>query len=550
MGWKDAPLADGWQGAPVVDEPVAEPVTDFSGNLRIGPIDTGIPLPQAVNKGLAQFGSGMADWILGAQQIAHGATAQDATEKRKLDAKLNDSFTGKALNVAGQIAPSLAIPFGYAGAAGRAAPIVEGMVAGAAQGAFQPVAEGESRAANTAIGTVAGGAVPGVIQGARALATPRNGDLAARAINQYGIPLGVADVTDSKIVKAARSVLNDLPVTGAMGAADKEAVQRGFNRAVGDTFGANADSLTPAVVDAARGRMGAEFDRIWGSNTMPYDAPLFQEIQRLRQSAAMLPGTVNAHHGGGDAARLWGWLNDVESKMVPDAQGNLYMPGDVANRMQSGLRKQAESASGFLKDDLNTLRQAMISAFNRNVSPADAAALSANRNAYKAFKTVEPILNKAEAGVAGRVAGDVPAALLPGAVVQSYGNRVAQSPFADLSQIAGRYLVDRTPQTGGSARALIQNTGVGALTLGGGLGAGMATGTALPVAAGFGAGIGLQSALGSTRLANSLLTPQVQRGLLSAPQLAPAVSELLRTNAQRAAIPLSLGLLVPSPALE
>jgi hypothetical protein len=519
----------------------AESVKDFSGNLRVatpfGTLDTGIGLPEGVNKRLAQYGSGVADWLLGAKQMAGGASKSDANEKRKLDAQLNDDFTGKALSFAGNVSPSLAIPMGYLGVAGRAAPVLEGAIAGGVQGAFQPVGEGEQRAANVALGAGAGAALPAAVSGFRALATPRDADLARRAINQHGIPLGVADVTDSKFLKGARSILNDLPVTGAMGAADREGVQQGFNRAVGRTFGENAGSLTPQVMANARQRISGELNRVWDNNNLRLDGQFINDLQTLQQRAASLnPEQAQA-------------VNRQVQNLLARVGPNGEIPGNFVNNFQSELRLIADGEKGLHQRILNDLRQSVIGTFNRSVTGPDAAALAQARGQYKAFKTVEPLMNKAEAGVAGRVGGDVPAALLPAQVVSQYGTRVAQSPFADLSAIAGRYLVDRTPQTGGSVRAAMQNAGVGALTLGG-LGTGAATLGLLPQAAlGVGVGVGGQGLLGSTRAANALLTPNAQRGLLGAPQLAPAVRELLETQAMRAPVPLGIGLLT-APALE
>ena len=86
-------------------------------------------------------------------------------------------------------------------------------------------------------------------------------------------------------------------------------------------------------------------------------------------------------------------------------------------------------------------------AFNRSVSPDDAAALALTQKKYKAFKTVEPLLAKGEAGVAGRRAGDVPAALLPSAVFNSYKGNVAASPLVDLSKsVRATLLTERRRQ--------------------------------------------------------------------------------------------------------
>lgn len=368
-------------------------------------------------------------------------------------------------------------------------------VGGASAGLVDPSAAGTG----AAVGAVAPGAVQLAGKAGKAVAGALRPNinspaLAAKAIDQYGIPLGAADISGSPLVRAVRSVLNDAPLTGGIGARQGEAVQQGFNRAIGQTFGETADSLTPQVLDAAKGRMGAEFDRIWGRNTLQFDPALFNSMQALRANAAKLPQ--------GDAARLASWLDDVESKMVPDATGALSMPGDVANRLQSELRKQSTRATGFLAEDLQTLRRGILDAFKRSVAPADAAALSQNMGQYKAFKTVEPLLSGAEAGVAGRTVGDVPAALLPQAVRQSYGSNIAGSPFADLSQIGSQFIADRVARTGGGARALVQNSMIGGALGAGGMANPLAAAAVIPAAM-----VG-QKALGSTTAARAMLARQ------------------------------------------
>jgi hypothetical protein len=318
-------------------------------------------------------------------------------------------------------------------------------------------------------GAVLGGVLPGAVKVAGETGRAVGGlirkpdeakaTLARTAIEKYGLPLAPSDVSNNAMVKGARSFLDDVPLIGQIGKKNKEAIQQGFNKAVGETFDASAPKLTPEVMDAAKKRMGAEFDRIWGGNVLAYDGELFQGLQGLRDKARL--------HPQGDSARLASWLDDVESKMVQGQNGEMFMPGEIANRLQSKLRTEAEKASGFLKEDLTALRRELLSAFNRNVSPKEAAALSSNMRKYKAFKTVEPLILKSEAGVAGREVGDIPPALLPQRVVSQYGS-ASNSPFKDLSQIGSQFVADRTLRTGGGPRAMIQNSAIGA-SLGAGL---------------------------------------------------------------------------------
>lgn len=353
----------------------------------------------------------------------------------------------------------------------------------------------------------AGGAIGGALR-------PKinNAPLAQKALTQYGIPLGPADVSGSGMTKALRSVLNDAPLTGGIGQRQGEAVQQGFNKAVGETFGAGQPSMTPQVLDAAKKRMGAEFDRIWNGNVLAVDGQMVQKLSDLQNLAAKLP-----RNEGDSLARE---IDDLLGKVGQDAAGNPIIPGDVANKFQSYLRRRAEGSAG-LKNELSDLRMAIIGAFNRGVSPADAAALTMNRAQYKAFKTVEPLLNSAEAGVAGRAAGDVPAGLLPQAVNKSYGSNIAGSPFEDLSQIGSQFVADRVARTGGSNRALIQNSAIGSAL---GLGAfanPLAAAAVIPVA------LVAQKAMGSPQLAKAMMNasasgPNALQRLLTNPQFQQA----------------------------
>ena len=360
-------------------------------------------------------------------------------------------------------------------------------------GASAGLVDPEQAASGAAVGAVLPGAIQLLGKAGQALGrvvrpNVNNPQLAAKAINELGIPLGPADISASPMTRATRSVLNDTLVTGGIGARQGEAVQRGFNRAVGRTFGAEAEMLTPDVLDAAKKRMGAEFDRIWGRNTLQLDGELFGALQALRENTAKLQQ--------GDGARLASWLDDIWGKAQAGPNGELMLPGDVANRLQSKLREQAGKATGFLKEDLQTLRGSLLDAFKRSVSAEDAAALTKNMGQYKAFKTVEPILTGAEAGVAGRAAGNVPAALLPNAVRQQYGSGIASSPFADLTQIGSQYVADRVGRTGGSMRAAIQ-TGV--------IGSGLTFANPLAALAALPTAALVQKGLGSPEIARRLL---------------------------------------------
>lgn len=399
---------------------------------------------------------------------------------------------------------------GMSGTAGLGVRAAGGAVTGATSAAM---VNPEDAAQGGVIGAALPGAakVAGTIGGAagRALSpNVRMPDLARVAVEKYGIPLGPADISASRATKAARSILNDAPLTAGIGERQKEKVVSAFNRAIGETFGASAEKLTPRVMKDAKTKLGAEFDRIWGGNSLTLDGDFVKGVRSLQASADELPA--------GESARLNRWIDDLLSRAVPDASGALAIPGEVANKFQSTLRREADKAQGFLKEDLSTLRREILGAFNRNVSPADAAALAANQAKYRALKTVEPVIKKAEAGVGGREVGDVAPELLPMAVIKSYGDNLASSPFADLVQIGSHFIADRVARTGGSTRAAIQNTALGGALVGGAMGGDLLTaGATIPAA------MLTQKAMGSPLLgrASLALTPSGGPSLLPLEQI-------------------------------
>lgn len=387
---------------------------------------------------------------------------------------------------------------GVRGLAGLGTRAAGGAVAGAA-------AAGLTDPNQVGTGAATGAAVPVALKAAgRAASALASGvrpadDLAAlarKAMKQYGIPLGIADISASGAVKAARSVLNDVPLVGRVGDTQKAATQAAFNKAVGTTFGAPEAKLTPEVLAKARGRIGQEFDRIWSGNAVVVDPDLVGNMARLQQQAAKLPAN--------EGASLAREVDDLFTKMADDGTGALMIDGGVANKFQSYLRRRAEGTPG-LRNELSDLRRSLVQAFNRSVSPADAEALRATQAQYRALKTVEPVLNSAEVGVAGRTAGDVPAALLSGAVLKGYGS-AAGTPLGELAQIGSHFIADRVSRTGGSTRALVQNSAVG-----GALGMGAFSNPAAAVFA-VPAAAGLNAALGSPAIARATLGPGLQSG--------------------------------------
>lgn len=144
---------------------------------------------------LANIGAGMTDLTLGMRQLytdltgsekEKAALRQEVADKRARDAALaaaapGGKFVGQGLQLAGGIAPTMAVPVGAATALPRALGMMGGTAAragtgalaadaaltGAGYGAITPLAEGESRGANVLSGAALSAATPLVLAGGR-----------------------------------------------------------------------------------------------------------------------------------------------------------------------------------------------------------------------------------------------------------------------------------------------------------------------------------------------------------------------------------------------
>lgn len=482
----------------------------------------------SAKKALAQVGSGVSDQMLGIQQLIGNATEQDVADKRKLDAPLIDGPMGKVNHFIGAIAPSLAIP---AIGGTKAAAMAYNALAGLLQGVTTPVGPGESRGVNGAAGMAGGFAAPAVIgAAANALrpASQEGTDLARKAV-AMGIPVAASDTSTSPFAKALRSIMDTLPGTAGMGARHAEDVQQGINRAAGETMGMQgASKIDPAAYQLNKQRLSGEFDNIWKNTQIQYDANLFGGLQQLETKM----NQVSPHVGNKFRADL----DHLHNSVVQQPNGDLTIPGETVDSIQKGLGSII-GAGGPEADVAKQFKGELLGALNRSAPPGTAEALANTKRQWGAMKTLEPLLAKGEAGVVGRESGDVPASLLPGRVAQQYGPNVSTSPFSDLSPIAGRFGVNRTPQTGGSLRALMQG---GMTSAAAGVGALAATGS--PGAAATLAGASLliptlgmltQKAMTSPALQRKLLAEPVRQTLLGTPALGPALRGMGSTALSR-----------------
>ncbi|KRA74270.1 hypothetical protein ASD78_12315 [Lysobacter sp. Root667] len=447
------------------------------------------------------------DQILQPIAASGAAQQQGIDEASRIDRPLMQTGAGIGGNIAGQVAQA-AIPgagVGRAfGAGSRLAVLGQAAARGGAFSAAQPVATGESRAGNAAIGAAAGagGQVVGsslgrLARGARDAIDPLKRQLAERA-QAAGIPLHLSQLLDSIPAKTAASFAKYVPFSGAGKAAKNQ--QAAFNRAIARTFGMDADSLGDDVIAGAKNRFNDGYGKIFD------DVEVVARPDTLRRMAAI----------EADAAKN---LTADEAKIVSNQLDRIL--DDLGDGAMSGRKYQSlRSTLGGVKPGTDVgryvaeLRRELMGDAAESLSPVKARALAALDQQYNNFKVAEKLLRQ----VAG-AGGDVKPSSVWAAVNQR--GPKATKEMRELAQIGQVLLKDPIPDSGTAGRVF-----TGGLMTGGAvpLGGAPAAIAALPFAAAAGRG------LNSPQFANYLLSGAGQplQGLArlarTAPVLLPAVA--------------------------
>lgn len=356
-------------------------------------------------------------------------------------------------------------------------------------------------------GAVIGGALPGAVKLAgkagRALLPDAGARAAlARAAQKYGIPVAPADVWGGTLGRAMKSVIADLPLLGRIPRSQKAAAQEAYNRAIAKELGVDATQLTTEVLAKAKEGYSKLYDDLWTNNNFSYTPEFQQKIGALYgdlQNRLSDPNEIKFVHNQieqlGEAAQQRGW----------------QLPGDWVNNFQSKLGKvMSQPNSGAKGDVLRELRSLVRDQFRAGLPEDQIAKWQTADRLYNNYHAVKPIVEGAEVGVAGRMPGDVPAALLPQKVLQRFKGR--PSSLDELAQIGSQFIADRVARTGGAPRAILQ--GIPAAEV-----VGLLTAPAVTVPAMIGTG-GLGWALSSPTLTRAALNA-AEVGRRAAPALTP-----------------------------
>ncbi len=207
-------------------------------------------------------------------------------EAKRLDAPLLDTKAGLAGSITGQVLPTmLAAPVMGSG-------VVAGGVSGAALGAMQPVATGESRMTNAAIGGAAGLAAPlvgralsagyGTVRGMVEPFTERGRQaIAGRTMQRFGVlPQDVAGLSSAPTITGARTTLAEQIARpeGAAAAARLQDAVRALDPEIAARMTAREVENNAARVNSLRNLAGADGARDFAvANRAGTAGPMYQE---------------------------------------------------------------------------------------------------------------------------------------------------------------------------------------------------------------------------------------------------------------------------------
>jgi hypothetical protein len=316
----------------------------------------------------------------------------------------------------------------------NAAASTAGAVRAAAAPAIQATADAGAAAAGrvgASLSQLAGKVVPRI--------DPVTARLAAKAQEQYGIPLRPDQLYGNKLAKMAGEASEKVPLSGSKGDARQEA----FNKAIIGTIGGDqqAAKLTPDVFDQAIRASGQKIGDIAAKTPLMIDSDLSKALDSHLANVAKYETP--------DVARvITSYIDDLRSKAVDGA-----VPGEAFRKLNTKINTQMRSTgNGDLKHALGELQDDLQDSLQRGLSGDDLAALQVARQQYGIAKTIEPLVAKS-------ATGDIsPAGLMGRVTANNAGKaRMARGNGGDLGDLAriGQRFLKEPPSSGTAERGLV-----------------------------------------------------------------------------------------------
>jgi hypothetical protein len=355
------------------------------------------------------------------------------------------------------------------------------------------------------LGMAATAAVPAAVRAGGAVTNrlvgtvdPNTAALAHTARDTFGIPVGAGEISANPTVRFLNSVVNKLPGSG--GGAHREATQTAFNRSVAETFGENAERITPQVMARARDRIGNVFEDVANRTPTIHADPQF--AVDLRRTIRDAQATMTA----GEVEPLIRQVQNIAGLVDPRTNtitGEVYQN---LTRRGTPLDRAMQSQNPNIRGAARDIREALDDVMERSATPAAVADLRQARAEWRNLRTVEPLVAKAPTG-------DISPALLQGRVNTSFKGThgAAYGGGGDLKQLAdiGQRFMKEPPSSGTAERGMLMHLlggfGSGVAGLAAGLSPKEAAVAMLAPVGGAAVGRGVGAALRSESLTNRLI---------------------------------------------
>lgn len=280
--------------------------------------------------------------------------------------------------------------------------------------------------------------VPAAVSGALSRSVPEARKEVARQARDMGIDLSPAQLSDSRFLKWAQSMLRSIPFTGAQGRYQQQVGQ--FNRALTRTVGENAESLTPEVYAGAKARQSQTYDDLTSRTAVKVDDSLIKRLSQIADAAG-----INA-----DSKRAVENAIDALYAQATTGKGGVVIPGPAFQAFDADLNGLIKSG-GPLSYHLGMVQGAVRNALEKSVSPKDAQAWRQLRREYGARKTLAPLVAKAEGGM-------IPPGQVMGAATNSAAAKeaMASGRRGDIGTMARiGQLMKEPPSSGTAERGLV-----------------------------------------------------------------------------------------------
>jgi hypothetical protein len=270
-----------------------------------------------------------------------------------------------------------------------------GAVAGRLAGENVPpwLQPGAELAGNVVGATATGVGTSGLRVGRGAVTDVSTADAALGQVarDKYQIPIDANDLSSNSLYRISADQASKLPFSGAKAAAD--AKQSAWQGAIAKEMGENATAFTPDVMDRAKTRIGAEFDRV--ARTTSIDAP---SVNTMVGDLATIERDMNMVLPTNELPKIKAQLDniiDVASKQGGTISGQSYQ---ALTRKGAPLDLAERSADPNVRHVAGQIRDALDDAFVRSAAPTDQAALVQAKYQYRVMRTVDQLAAKSRDG--------------------------------------------------------------------------------------------------------------------------------------------------------